>query len=63
MLTITNIDTSEQLLYFAKTPKEAMEKHIYYLQLKSKKEYKLIKSKYGYILEYGNQTFWIKDIK
>ena len=62
MLTITNIDTKEAFLYFAKTPKEAMEKHIYYLQLKSKKEYKLIKSKYGHILEYGDQTFWTKDI-
>ena len=62
MLKITNVNTSEELLYFAKTPGEAMKKHIYYLQLKSKKEYKLIKSKYGLILEYGPQTFWIKNI-
>ena len=62
MKAIINVDTKEELLYFAKNAKEAMDKHIYYLQLKSKKEYKLIKSKHGYILEYGNQTFWTKDI-
>lgn len=63
MVKIINVDTKEELLYFAKTPSEAMEKHIYYLNLKSKKEHNLIKSRHGYILEFGTEVYWTKDIK
>jgi len=64
MIKVYCLEDHQELLFSAKSTLEAINKCLYYLNLKRQDtNASIIKTRYGFSLSHSNKTYWAKDLK